>query len=257
MLDVSAFVLTQNNERTIKNCLDSVTWCDEIVVIDSFSTDSTPAIIANYPKVRLLQHQYTNAMEQRIWGVPHVQSKWTFILDSDEVCTEALRDKLIEILKSGDDTYDGYLCLIRTSIMGKLLKHKDLLSSKGKRLVLTKHATRYWEKSRVHASIRLDNKVTLPKKYYIIHDPIRSFDDHFKKMIRYAKWQAEDMFDDHKQARWWHFTLRPMGKFLQFYVLNRGFRDGINGLILCTIGAINVALKYMLLAELNHEAKRK
>ncbi|HQB98065.1 MAG TPA: glycosyltransferase, partial [Candidatus Cloacimonadota bacterium] len=72
MLDVTGFVLTQNNERTLKACLDSLYWCDEIIVVDSFSTDTTEAIAKSYPKVRFLQHEYENYMEQRIWGIPHV-----------------------------------------------------------------------------------------------------------------------------------------------------------------------------------------
>lgn len=257
MLDVSAFVLTQNNANSIRDCLDSVTWCDEIIVVDSFSTDETLEIAATYSNLRILQHQYETAREQRVWGIQHVRSKWTFILDSDEVCSEALRDELIRILKSGDDTYDGYLCLIRTKIFGKLLKHQDCISSMGKRLVLTTRATRYHSATRVHASIRLDNKKKMPAKYYIIHNPIQSFSDHFRKMARYTRWQAQDMFDVGKKVHWWHFTLRPIGKFLQFYIIKGGFRDGIEGLIVCTLGAVNVAMKHIILAEMNHEARRR
>ncbi|MCB5295478.1 MAG: glycosyltransferase family 2 protein [Candidatus Cloacimonetes bacterium] len=257
MLDVTGFVLTQNNERTLKACLDSLYWCDEIIVVDSFSTDTTEAIAKSYPKVRFLQHEYENYMEQRIWGIPHVKTKWTFTLDSDEVCSDPLREKIIEILKSGDETHDGYLFLIRTQIFGKLLKHQDLLSSRGKRLVMTKHATRYWRPARVHAQLRLDNKKEMPAKYYIIHNPIGSFSDHFRKMARYSRWQAQDMFDAGKRARWWHFTLRPVGKFLQFYIIKGGFRDGIEGLVVCALGAVNVAMKHIILAEMNHEAGRR
>jgi glycosyltransferase involved in cell wall biosynthesis len=175
MLDVTGFVLTQNNERTLKACLDSLYWCDEIIVVDSFSTDTTEAIAKTYPKVRFLQHEYENYMEQRIWGIPHVQTKWTFTLDSDEVCSDPLREKIIEILKSGDETHDGYLFLIRTQIFGKLLKHQDLLSSRGKASSDDKHATRYWAYARVHAQLSpLDNKKEMPAKYYIIHNPIGS-----------------------------------------------------------------------------------
>jgi glycosyltransferase involved in cell wall biosynthesis len=257
MLDVTGFVLTQNNEKTLRECLDSIQWCDEIIVVDSFSTDSTEAIAKSYPKVRFLQHEYENYMEQRIWGIPKVKTKWTFSLDSDEVCSIPLRDKIIEILNSGDETHDGYLFLIRTQIFGKLLKHQDLLSSRGKRLVMTKHATRYWKPARVHAQLRLDNKKVMPNEFYIIHNPIDSFTDHFRKMARYTRWQAQDMFDAGKKVYWWHFTLRPMGKFLHFYIIKGGFRDGLEGLVVCALGAVNVAMKHIILAEMNHEAKRR
>lgn len=254
-LDLSAFILTQNNERTIRACLDSLTWCEQVVVIDSFSTDATLEIIRGYPNVRLYQHQYTNAREQRIWGIPKVNTKWTFIIDSDEICPPVLRDKLIEIVKSGDERFDGYLFLTRTLIMGRLLKHKDFISSKGKRLVLTKVATRYKSAVRVHASIRLDNPRHMPYRYYLIHDPISSFREHFNKMSRYAQWQAEDMFEHGVTPHWWHYTLRPVDKFLKFYIVAGGWRDGLRGLIVCALAAIGIALKYTLLAEIIHRAK--
>lgn len=256
MLDLTGFVLCQNSQRTLKECLDSLSWCPQVIVVDSFSTDNSPQIAKSYSNVVFLQHEYENYMEQRIWGIPYVKTKWVFSLDSDEVCSPALRDKIIELVQSGDETYDGYLFLIKTKLYGKELKHKDCLSSRGKRLVMTKHATRYHRKARVHAQLRLDNMKRMPDRYYIIHNPFASISDHIRKMSRYSRWQGEDLFDKGKVARWWHFTLRPLGKFLQFYLIAGGFRDGIRGLIVCAIGAVNVAFKYMVLHELTYYAKK-
>jgi glycosyltransferase involved in cell wall biosynthesis len=252
MPDLSAFVLTQNNLRTIKACLDSLTWCPQVVVIDSFSTDGTVEIVKSYPNTMLWQHQYSNAQEQRIWGMQHVKSKWTLIIDSDELCPSGLRDVIQDILKDENNPHDGYIFLTRTMFMGRLLKHQDYMSSKGKRLVLTSIATRYWRKARVHASIRLDHRKIMPERYYLIHDPIDSLDAHFAKMRRYARWQAEDMYEKGKKTRWWHLTLRPVGKLLQYYLMRGAFRDGWRGLMICAMGAVQVSLKYLLLAELEH-----
>ena len=97
--DLSAFVLTQNNIRTVHACLDSLTWCPKVVVIDSFSTDGTLEIVNSYPYTEVWQHQYTNAMEQRLLGMPHVTSKWTFIIDSDGICPPELESTLAEGLR--------------------------------------------------------------------------------------------------------------------------------------------------------------
>lgn len=255
--DLSAFVLTQNNLRTIKACLDSLAWCPQVVVIDSFSTDGTLEIVKSYPNTQLWQHEYTNAMEQRIWGMQHVSSKWTFIIDSDEICTPLLRDKILELVADGSSPHDGYIFLTRTMFFGKLLRHKDYMSSMGKRLVLTSVATRYWRQARVHASIRLDNKKYMPPRYFLIHDPIASLDSHFAKMKRYARWQAEDLYEKGKGTHWWHLTLRPVGKLLQYYLFRGAFRDGWRGLLICVMGAMQVALKYMLLAELQRADRER
>ena len=257
MFDISAFVLTQNNAATIAACLNSLGWCDQVVVIDSYSNDGTLEIVARYPNAAVYQHEYTNAREQRIWGMPHVSTKWVFIIDSDEICPPLLRDKIITILKSGSEEYDGYRFLIRTIFMGRLLKHRDYISSFGKRLVLTRIATRYKEEASVHASIRLDNMCNVPGKYYLIHDPIRGFQQQLAKMVRYAKWQAEDMHKKGKLVHWWHFTLRPAYKFITFYLGRGGFRDGIPGLVISILAGWSVFLKYLMLKEMClHEKAR-
>ena len=135
--------------------------------------------------------------------------------------------------------------------------YQDYMSSMGKRLVLTSVATRYWRQARVHASIRLDNKKYMPPRYFLIHDPIASLDSHFAKMQRYARWQSEDLYEKGKRTHWWHLTLRPVGKLLQYYLFRGAFRDGWRGLLICVMGAMQVALKYMLLAELQRADRKR
>ena len=250
--NVSAFILTQNNETTIGECLESVQWCDEIVVIDSFSTDATLDIVARYPKARVHQHAYTTAAEQRIWGMPHVTTEWVFIIDSDEACTPPLAARLQQILAQERIEPDGYVVSMRTRFLGRQMKQLDYLSSRGKRLVLTSVATRYKQNSRVHAKIQLDRLARLPDRYRMIHNPIRSMQQHLAKMTRYASWQAQDMHDRGKTAHWWHFTLRPMYKFFHYYVILGQFKDGVRGLILSMLAGWSIFLKYLLLLELQH-----
>lgn len=249
-LDLTAFVLTQNNIRTIKTCLDSLSWCPQVVVVDSFSSDGTLKVLESYPNVTIYQHQYTNAREQRIWGIAHVKTMWTFIIDSDEICTHGLKDEIIRILTTQDATHDGFIFQIRTMFMGKLLTHSDYISSKGKRLVKTEIAAKYKQSSRVHASILLEHPKFVQPAVYLIHDPIGSLAEHFTKMIRYASWQAQDMHDRGMGVHWWHFLFRPGWKFLHFYVVKGGFRDGMRGLLICIMAATSILLKYALLAEL-------
>jgi glycosyltransferase involved in cell wall biosynthesis len=247
---VTAFILTQNNERTIKRCLDSVLWCDDIVAIDSFSTDKTFEILKSTPKVRIFQHNYSNAREQRIWGMPNVCTKWVFIIDSDEYCPDKLKNKIIEILTKNNDKHDGYLFFTRTFFMGRLLIHQDYLSSYGKRLVLTSVATRYWKDTRVHASIQLDNKKFVDKRYYLVHNPIVNLRQHMIKVDKYAFGQAQDMFENRKKVFWYHLIIRPLGKFLKHYIVYKGFLDGFPGLIICLLGSWSVFLKFMYLKEM-------
>jgi glycosyltransferase involved in cell wall biosynthesis len=254
---ITAFILTQNNSRTIGKCIESVAWCDEIVVIDSFSDDNTLEIVRTLPQVRIFQHQYINARLQRIWGMPHVKTKWVFIIDSDEYCPDMLKNKIYDLLNDNNDMHDGYLFFTRTMFLGRLLRHQDYLSSYGKRLVLTSIATRYKQETRVHASIRLDNQLKIEKSYYLVHDPIENLRKHMAKVDKYAYWQAQDLFDKGNNVAWYHFVIRPAGKFLKHYVIKGGFRDGLAGLIICLMGGWSVFLKFIYLKELRNNAANK
>ena len=95
------------------------------------------------------------------------------------------------------------------------------------------------------------------RKAFLIHEPIREFSAHIRKMIRYAEWAAEDMHEDGIRARWYHFVFRPMFKFFIHYFIKLGFLDGVRGLILCQISAISVFMKYYKLYFLSRELSKK
>lgn len=253
---VSAFIPVQNVEDIIEDCLKSITWVDEIFIVDSFSTDRTVEICKKFPKVKPVQHEYINSGEQRKWGMPQVAHEWVFIIDSDERCTPELRKEIEKILSMDDIPYDGYNVPIKTKFYGKLLYHDTFLGCGGKRLVRKKLHKNYVMK-RVHAKLKIDRLTWIKnKKAYIIHIPIRDFKTQWQKMIRYATWAAEDMYETGKRVHWYHFSIRPLFKFLQFYIIRRGFIDGLRGLILCGLGGIAVFMKYYKLYEIRHNKSK-
>ena len=247
---LSAFIPVQNVEGSIEDCLASITWVDEIFIVDGFSTDGTVDICRKYPKVKIVQHAYENSGTQRSWGMPQVAHEWVFIIDSDERCTLELRGEIEKILSQEDIPYDGFNVPIRTMFFGKLLRHRTYLGSGGKRLVRREMYKNYVLK-RVHAKLKIPRLTWIDNKdAYLIHIPIRDFQTQWKKLIRYSTWYAEDMFDRGERVRWYHFTLRPFFKFFQFYVVKGGFRDGLRGLALCMIAGVSIFMKYYKLYEL-------
>jgi hypothetical protein len=96
---VTGVVTSFNEEHNIADCIESLQWCDEIILVDSYSTDRTPEIAESYDKVRFFQRTYYGAGAQKNWALQHVQGDWIFLLDADERCTTGLRDEVLELLQ--------------------------------------------------------------------------------------------------------------------------------------------------------------
>jgi len=241
---ITAFIPVQNIEDIIKDCLESIKWVDEIFIVDGFSTDKTLKICRQYPNVKIIQHEYENSGAQRSWGMPHVTHDWIFIIDSDERCNKELQDEIQNVLSMDKISVDGFSVNIKTKFLGKLQNYDRYLGHRGMRLV-RKETYKKFVLKRVHSKLVVKNaEKIINKKAFLIHEPIRDFSEHLKKMIRYAEWAALDMYEKGIRANPFHFLFRPFGKFIIHYFIKRGLLDGIRGLILCKIAAYSVFLKY-------------
>jgi len=252
---ISAFIPIQNVSDIIENTLNSIQWVDEIFIVDGYSTDNTVEICRRYLKVKIVQHEYENSGAQRMWGMPQVKNNWIFVIDSDEICTPGLQDSIEEILSSDSIKYDGYRIRIKTKLLGKVLNHDHYLGWSGMRL-FKKEVIDNYKLKRVHSKMNIvpEGNVT-GEGAYIIHEPIHDFAVAIKKMIRYAEWAAQDMFERGKRASLLHFIIRPLHKFFVLYIIRLGFLDGIRGLNLCMMASFSVFLKYYKLFFLRVAAK--
>lgn len=251
---LSAFIPVQNVEPMIRQCLDSITWVDEVFIVDAFSTDRTVEICKEYPNVKIVQHEYENSGAQRSWGMPQVTHNWVFIIDSDERCTPALRREIEKILSQGEIQYDGFLVSLKTLFFGRLQNHDRYLGYRGMRLVHRETARNYTLRS-VHSTLDVKHRSMIKAKdAYIIHEPIRDFKNHIYKMTRYAEWAATDMYNKGQRINLLHLIFRPFYKFFNHYFFKLGFLDGLNGLVLCTLAGISIFLKYYALMHLQYNA---
>ena len=241
---VSVVITTYNVEDRIRDCLSSVDWADEILVVDSFSTDRTVEICREYTD-RVLQHEYVNYSTQNNWAVPQASHKWITIVDSDEQVSGQLRDSILKTLEDPDD-FDGYEFKRENFFLGKPIKHGGWDRDYVVRL-FNKERGRHREKS-VHPGIEVDgNTGRLDGPLY--HHTYGSFDEYFEKFQRYTSWSASDLRAGARRATWVNLALRPWMRFLKMYVLRRGFLDGKHGLVLSFLAAFNVFTKYARLWE--------
>ncbi len=243
---LTAVVPAFNEEKNIAECLDSVLWADEVVVVDSFSTDSTPDI-SRSRGVRFVQHEYVNSAAQKNWVLPQTRHKWVLIVDADERVTPALREEIEGVLVSGPDC-DGYWIRRRNRFMGREIRFCGWQRDKVLRL-FDRDKGRYEEKH-VHAEVVLKGKVGFLKAR-LAHDSYKDFSSYLRKLDKYTDWGAKDLAGKGRRARVSDLVVRPPARFVRMYVLQLGFLDGVRGFIICALGATSVFLKYAKLWRLS------
>ena len=237
---------TFNEEANILACLESVSWADEVIVVDSFSTDSTVELCRSRG-VKLVQHEYRNSAAQKNWTLPQTRHRWVLIVDADERVTPPLREEIAAVM-SGVPGCDGYWIRRRNRFMGKEIRFCGWQRDKVLRL-FDRDKGRYEEKH-VHAEVQLNGRVGFLKSP-LVHDSYKDFSAYLRKLDKYTDWGAEDLLGKGRRASVLHLLVKPPARFVRMYALQLGVLDGVRGLIVCTLGATSVFLKYAKLWRLS------
>ena len=250
---ISACVMTFNEEANIRRCLESVSWCDEIVVVDSFSTDRTVEICREFTD-RVIEHEWLGYIGQRNLSLNLATHPWVLFLDADEELSPELRSELIRELKNGPAKYVGYEFPRQVYYLGKWIKHGAWYPDIKLRLFLK-------EKGRSggvepHDQVFVDGEVKR-MKHPIWHYTYRDITDHVNTMNRFSQISAQSLHQRGRRFRWTDFLFRPAWRFIKGYVVRSGWLDGRRGLIIATINAFGVSMKYAKLWELQWLAGRK
>jgi (heptosyl)LPS beta-1,4-glucosyltransferase len=243
---LSVLIPCFNNEDIIEDCLRQITWADEIVVCDSFSTDGTVEIARRYTD-RILQHEYRNSATQKNWAIPQVSHPWILIVDTDERVTSDLRDEIEGVL-AGNPRYAGFRIPRANYLFGRWLRHGNNWPDYQLRLFLRDRGR--YEEREVHAHALLDGDVgTLTHPFH--HYPHRSLGNLRRVILqRYTTWEAMERYGRGTRFAWHQLLLRPGGVFLYRYVWRRGFLDGWQGLLMALVWACYVFITYVKLREL-------
>ena len=236
---LSALVTTKNEARTIRGCLESLRWADELVVVDSGSTDETLAIARSIAD-RVLEHEYENPAAQKNWALPQLAHPWTLILDADERVTPGLRNEIESVLED-PARRDGYWIYRENRFYGRAIRSAGWQRDKVLRLFDRRRGA--YRPVLVHEEIALDGRAgSLSER--LLHEPYRDLDHYFEKWNRYAHWSAEDLRRRGVRASAARLLFRPWLRFARMYVLEGGFREGRRGLVLCWLAAFSVFAKY-------------
>jgi len=241
---ISGVVTSFNEAHNIGDCIESLQWCDEIIVVDSFSTDRTPEIAQSYEKVRFFQRNYYGAGAQKNWAMRHVRHGWIFLLDSDERCTPALRREVENLLAEGPE-HDAYMINRNVYLLGKRIRFSGWQHDRVARLFRT--GTAYYEDRRVHSVLRTIGETPILKNRIEHHMVDRSFDEYAFRLAKYGYWNAAQCWRDGDRTSAVEVLLRPAWRFFRTYILQFGVLDGAMGIVFCLLQSYSTYMKFAIL----------
>jgi glycosyltransferase involved in cell wall biosynthesis len=236
---LSVLVPTKNEAANLPACLGSVRWADEVVVVDSGSTDGTLEL-ARATADRVLEHEYVNSAAQKNWALPQLTHRWVLIVDADERVTPELRTEIEGIL-ANPERADGYWIYRDNHFFGEPIRGAGW--QRDRVLRLFDRSKGAYEPLHVHAEVAIAGRVGVLRAR-LRHDTYRSLDQYFEKFLRYTRWSAADLKARGVRASGARLFFRPFARFLRQYLLEGGFRYGRRGLVLCMLAAFSVFTKY-------------
>lgn len=237
MAPLTAIVTTFNEEENIGECLDSLRFADEILVVDSFSTDDTVRV-ARERGATVLEHEYVSPAAQKNWAIPQATHEWVLILDADERVPPELAEEIARTISSPDA--DGYWICRRNFFLGREIRHSGWQNDWVLRL-FRRNKGRYIERQ-IHERMVVEGKVNRLRGR-LLHYSYRSMEDYWRKLERYADWNAREMLRQGKRVSRLYAAVHPLLRFLKAYLLQAGFLDGRAGLTVSWLTAKYAAAK--------------
>lgn len=246
-MHLSAVIITYNEERNIGRCLDSLVGvADDVVVVDSFSSDSTEAICIE-KGARFVQHSFAGHIEQKNYALGQALHPWVLSLDADEALSDALRRSILQA--KTNPTADGYTMNRRTNYCGQWINHSGWYPDR--KLRLFDRRIGHWAGTNPHDKVEMQPGSSIAHLAGdLLHYSYYTVDEHYARAVKYSRIAARAMLAQGKQAHWWNIVLNPVFKFVRNYFLRLGFLDGRAGWTICRIAALETYWKYRELARI-------
>ena len=238
-MKISAAIITLNEERKLPRAIESLRCCDEIVVLDSGSTDRTVEIAANLG-AHVVESGWHGFAAQKNIAVEHCANDWVLSLDADEALSEALEAEIWQIRKTGPQ-YDAYTMPRLAQYLGRWILHSGWYPDRKIRLFDRRRAS--WKGDFVHESVAVEGRVGHLESN-ILHYTFESLSEHLRTMDRYTTLAAEQLIASKAQVGWTDMLGDPMWTFFRTFVVQRGFLDGTEGLAIAYMASVYNFLKY-------------
>ncbi len=246
MEKITAIIPTFNEAHNIDAAIHSVKWVDEIIVVDSFSTDNTVEL-AKKNGAKVFQREYQNSANQKNWIIPQATHNWVLILDADERVTLDLQNEIQNLLKNPIEK-NAFWIGRQNFFMEKKINHSGWKGDAVIRL-LQRDKCRY-QKLNVHAEIETEGIEVGRLKHKIEHYTFKDTNHFLAKMQRYSDWSAKDHLEKTPRVTFFHLFLKPLFRFFKHYFFQLGILDGKVGFIISVIMAWGVFLRYIKIKEM-------
>jgi (heptosyl)LPS beta-1,4-glucosyltransferase len=241
---LTAVVITKNEEKNIAKCLNSLSFVDEIIVVDSGSTDKTLEIVKTYKDIVLIKTEWFGFVENKRIGINRATHDWILWIDADEEVPKELANEWITRIHQGTFHETGAIDFPRkTFFLGHWVKHSGWYPGK---------VIRFFHKKRAYLSDNILHEGVIPKTGYVVehfqtdllHYSYTSMYQYFDKMNKYGYAGAKEIARKKKIAFFPQILLQPIWTFFKFYILEKGFLDGRIGIIICMGAAFSNFIKY-------------
>lgn len=245
MPSLTVVVLTLNEEANIAACLEGVRWAEELMVLDSGSTDRTVEIARRFTP-HVLSVEWKGYGATRNLGLDRASSDWVLWLDADERVTPELAAEIRAVMALGTEEPAAYDVARRAYFLGKWIRHAGWYPGRVTRLF--RHGSARFNSARVHEQLVVAG-ATGSLRNDLLHYTDPDLEHYLRKFNRYTTLAAEELHAAGRRAGVWDLTVRPLFAFVRMYILRLGVLDGMHGLILCVLSAGYVFTKYAKLWE--------
>ncbi|TMG94505.1 MAG: glycosyltransferase family 2 protein [Betaproteobacteria bacterium] len=248
-MPLSVAIITRNAAALLERCLASLAFAEEVVVVDSGSTDGTVELAARHG-ARVVRKEWLGFGAQKQFAVDAASHEWVLCVDADEWLSPELSEDIVAELKAPR----GFVYAIprRNRFLGRWLKHGEGYPDWNVRLFHREHAR--WSGETVHEKIVTRSPV-LRLRGDLLHDSAETLEKYLDKQNRYTSLQAESLRAAGRHANALQLVLSPLLRFIKFYLLRLGFLDGVPGLVHVTIGCMNSFNKYAKLKALERASE--
>ncbi|MDY0986476.1 glycosyltransferase family 2 protein [Flavobacterium sp. CFBP9031] len=238
---LSVLIITLNEEHHIKSLLEDIDFADEIIVVDSYSTDKTVPIVESFKNVKLIQNPFIDYTSQRNFALEQAENSWVLFIDADERLTPELKSEIVTAINA-ENAASAYFIYRIFMFKEHRLNFSGWQTDKIFRL-FNKSKCRYNEERTVHEKLIVNGPIaTLKNK--IIHFSYSSYEDYKSKMYNYGILKANEKFAKGIKPYFLLLFLHPLYTFLYQFIIRLGFLDGGKGVTICYLNAYSVFVRY-------------
>ena len=236
----------------MKPLLADLQFADEVVIVDSYSSDDTQEVVKEFSNVKFIQHKFENYTQQRNFAISQAKNNWILFLDADERLTASLKEEIIETIKT-NQTYVAFLFLRTFMFKSEKLRFSGWQTDKIFRLFHKDYA-QYTTERLVHEKLDVKGKIGTFRNP-LIHFSYADYESYKAKMLSYGKLKAQEKFAKNMKPSIIKAVFHPLYSFLYSYTIRLGFLDGEKGITICYLNALSVYERYKELKKLNRFKK--